>query len=73
MTYEITCAFGKSITNVPLEDGDAVAAGDVVGDLGSEAFVVHKEEVDFPHVVHEELLKAVGEEVAGLKRNDWHL
>jgi hypothetical protein len=32
-----------------------------VGNLGGEGFVVHKQKVDFPHVVDEEFLEAVGE------------
>lgn len=35
---------------VPLEEGDAVAAADVVGDLSSEALVVHQQEVQLPYV-----------------------
>lgn len=56
----------KKKGNIPLENGDAVAAGDIVCNLGSEAFVVHEEKVDFPHIVHEELLEAVGQEMACL-------
>ena len=46
---------------------DTVAAADVVRDLGRKAFVVHEEKVNFPDVVHQELLKAIGKEMAGLK------
>jgi len=46
--------------NLPLEDGGAVSAADVVCDLSSEAFVVHEEKVNFPDVVHEEFLQSVG-------------
>ena len=52
--------------NVPLEDGDAVAAADVVRDFGSEGLVVHKEKINFPDVVHQEFLEAIGEEMACL-------
>jgi hypothetical protein len=37
-----------------------------VGDLGSEGLVVHQEDVEFPDVVDDELLEAVGEEMASL-------
>lgn len=47
--------------NGPLEDNRAVAAADAVSNLGSEGFVVHEQKVDFPHVVDQEFLEAVGE------------
>jgi hypothetical protein len=47
--------------NGPLEDNRAVAAADAVGNLGSEGFIVHEQKVDFPHVVDQEFLEAVGE------------
>ena len=53
--------------NVPLKNECPVAAADVVRDLGRKAFVVHEEKVNFPDVVHQELLKAIGKEMAGLK------
>ena len=53
--------------NAPLQDECPVAAADVVCDLRSEAFVVHEEKVNFPDVVHQELLKAIRKEMAGLK------
>ena len=34
--------------------------------FGGEAFVVHEEKVNFPDVTDQELLQAIGEEVAGL-------
>lgn len=52
---------------IPLEDGGAVSAADVVCDLSSEGLVVHQEDIEFPDVVDEELLETVREEVAGLK------
>lgn len=51
---------------VPLEEGNAVAAADVVGDLSSEALVVHQQEIQLPYVTDQELLQATGEEVASL-------
>lgn len=51
---------------IPLEDLDTVAAADVVGDFGGEAFVVHQEKVNFPNVADQELLEAVREEMTGL-------
>lgn len=50
----------------PLEDGNAVTAADIVCNFGSEAFVVHEEEVNFPHVANQELLEAVREKMTGL-------
>lgn len=47
-------------TFVPLEDDDAVPAADVVRNLGSEALVVHQEDIDIPGVGDEELFQAVG-------------
>ena len=52
--------------HIPLKNLDTVAAADVVCNFGSEAFVVHQEKVNFPGVADQELLEAVGEEVAGL-------
>ena len=52
---------------VPFENEDAVSAADVVGNFGRKAFVVHEEKVNFPDVVHQELLKAIRKEMAGLK------
>lgn len=52
--------------NVPLQDECPVAAADVVCNLRREAFVVHQEEVDFPHVADKELLQAVGKKMTGL-------
>lgn len=34
--------------------------------LRGESFVVHEEKVNFPDVTDQELLQAIGEEVAGL-------
>ena len=52
--------------DLPLEDGDAVAAADVVGNLGSEALVVHEKELNLGGVVDEESLVAGRHHVAGL-------
>ena len=52
--------------HIPLKDLDTVAAADVVGDLSSEALVVHKQKIQLPDVADQELLEAIGEEVAGL-------
>ena len=57
---------------VPLENDDTVATADVVCNLGRVAFVVHEEEVKFPHVADQKLLEAVREEVAGLKSASQH-
>jgi len=48
-----------------LDNGDAVAGRDVVGDLGSKGAVVHQQEVQLGNVGDKELLEAVGHEVAG--------
>jgi hypothetical protein len=56
------------VQNVPFEDGGAVSAAHVVGDLGGERLVVHQQEVELPNVADKELLEAVGEEMAGLYR-----
>ena len=56
----------KSNKYVPLKNLDAVSAAYVVGNLCREAFVVHEEKIDFPYVVDQELLKAVGEEMTSL-------
>ena len=37
-------------------------------DLRGKGFVVHEEKSDFPYVVDQELLKAIGEEMASLRR-----
>ena len=55
-------------TQVPLEDECPVAAADVVRNLGREAFVVHQQKVNFPHIADKELLEPVREEVAGLQK-----
>ena len=54
--------------DAPLEDGDAVAAADVVGNLGGEALVVHQQEVQLPYVADQELLQTIGEKVASLEK-----
>ena len=51
---------------IPLENGDAVAAADVVCDLSSVALVVHQEELKFPDVGNEELFETIGEKVTCL-------
>lgn len=38
-----------------------------MGDFGRETFVMHKKKVNFPNVVDEKFLQAVGKEVASLK------
>ena len=35
-------------------------------DFGSEGLVEHKEKINFPDVVHQEFLEAIGEEMACL-------
>ena len=52
--------------DAPLEDQSPVPAAHVVCNLRSIAFVVHQKELDLTDVVDEELLEAVGEQVAGL-------
>ena len=52
---------------LPLQDECPVAAAHVVRNLRRVGFVVHEEKVNFPDVVHQELLKAIGKEMAGLK------
>lgn len=37
-----------------------------MSDLGSEGLVVHQQEVQLVHIVHEELFEAVGQQVASL-------
>lgn len=54
--------------NIPLKDCCAVTAADVVRNLCREAFVVHQEQVNFPHVADEELLQAVRKKMPGLKK-----
>ena len=66
-------AIGCCKGDLPLEDDGAVSAADVVGDLGSEAFVVHEEKVNFPGVVDNEFLETVGEEMACLLEINWRL
>jgi hypothetical protein len=51
------------IKDIPGQDLDALPTADVVGDLGSKAFVVHQQKVNLPNVVDEQLLQAVGENV----------
>ena len=48
-----------------LDNGDAVAGRDVVGNLGSKGAVVHQQEVQLGNVGDEELLEARGHQVAG--------
>lgn len=50
----------------PLENGDTVAAADVVSDFRRKTLVVHQQEVQLPDVADQELLEAAGEEVSGL-------
>ena len=50
----------------PLEDQCAVATADTVRDLRRKAFVVHQEKVNFPDIVDEEFLQAVGEKMPRL-------
>jgi hypothetical protein len=57
----------KNVVDEPADDLNAVAGRHAVCDLRREALVVHKEEVNLLHVVHQELLEAVREEVAGLR------
>jgi hypothetical protein len=52
--------------HAPLENRDSVSAAHVVGDFGSEVFVVHQEKVDFPHIVDQEFLEAVRKKMACL-------
>jgi hypothetical protein len=57
----------KKLVDEPADDLNAVAGRHAVCDLRREALVVHQEEVNLLHVVHQELLEAVREEVAGLQ------
>lgn len=56
----------------PLENGDAVAAANVVRNLRSKGLIVHEQEIELPDVANQELLEAVGEEVTGLAYNVIH-
>lgn len=51
----------KTKFDAPLQNDSPVPAADVVCDLCREAFVVHQEKVDFPHIADQEFLEAVGE------------
>ena len=51
---------------IPLENGDAVAAADVVRDLCRESLVVHQQEIQLPDVADQELLETVWQNVASL-------
>ena len=44
---------------VPFDNGGAVSAANVVGNLGGKGFVMHQEKVDFPDVVDKEFLETV--------------
>lgn len=55
--------------HIPLKDGSAVAAADVVCDLRREAFVMHKKKVEFPDVADQELLQAIGQKVSRLHQD----
>jgi len=44
---------------VPFDDGGAVSAANVVGNLGGKGFVMHQEKVDFPDIVDKEFLETV--------------
>jgi hypothetical protein len=57
----------NKLVDEPADDLNTVAGGHAVCDLRREALVVHQEEVNLLHVVHQELLEAVREEVAGLR------
>ena len=46
--------------DVPFEDGGAVSAAHVVGNLGGERLVVHQQELYLPHVRYDNLLEATG-------------
>lgn len=56
----------RTVGNAPLEYHRAVTAADIVRNLCRELFVVQQEKINFPHVVDEEFLEAVGEEMACL-------
>ena len=60
------CTDTQSLKDAPLENSDAVAAADVVRNLGRVALVVHQQEIQLPDVVDQELLETVGEKVTGL-------
>jgi len=49
-----------------IQDDSAVSARDVVGDFGSETFVVHQQELNLSHVANEEFLETAREEMACL-------
>lgn len=57
----------RNIVYIPLQNNEAVAAADVVGNLGRVVFVVHEEKVNFPHVVDQKLLQTTREQMTGLK------
>lgn len=54
------------LQNIPLKDIYPVAGRNAVRDLGGEGLVVHQQELELVHVVHEELFEPVGQQVAGL-------
>lgn len=47
-------------SNIPLEDNGAVSAANIVCDLCSVSFVVHKEDVHLLDIADKELLEAIG-------------
>ena len=50
----------------PLQNGDTVAAANVVGNFRSEALVVHQEQFHISNVLHNQLLQAVWHMVSRL-------
>jgi hypothetical protein len=51
---------------VPLQDDHSVSTAHVVCDLRGVAFIVHKEQLEFPDIIHQKLLEAIGKKVARL-------
>jgi len=53
---------------LPLKNQSAVSAADIVCNLCSVSFIVHKEDLDLLDIADKEFLEAVGHEMAGLQK-----
>jgi hypothetical protein len=51
---------------VPLQDDHPVSTAHVVCDLRGVAFIVHKEQLEFPDIIHQKFLQAIGKKVTCL-------
>jgi hypothetical protein len=71
LALSIPCNVGskkmkENVAYEPFQNRDAIPTAHTVSNLGSKAFVMHEKKIDLPHIINQELLETIGEEVTSL-------